>query len=88
MDIAGATVYRGIDGYGAKGHTHKQTLLHPRRDLPIMISVIDTADKIVEASSAIEKMLVDGLIAVSDVEMTRLVHSSPTGEVPSAAVKQ
>src|ERR1035438_4745158 len=72
MDIAGATVYRGVDGYGAKGHTHKESFFHLGNDLPIMISVIDTPDKIVEASAAVEKMLVDGLIAVSDVEMTRL----------------
>ena len=46
MDIAGATVYRGILGYGAKGHQHKATFFHPTRDLPIMVSVIDTPEKI------------------------------------------
>ena len=35
MDVAGATVYRGILGYGAKGHQHKATFFHPTRDLPI-----------------------------------------------------
>jgi PII-like signaling protein len=87
MDIAGATVYRGIDGYGAKGHTHKQSFFHLTTDLPIMISVIDTPDKIVEAAAAVEKMLVDGLIAVSDVEMTRLVHSAPLEETQNATAK-
>ena len=77
IEIAGATVYRGIDGYGAKGHSHKQSFWHRSRDLPIMISAIDTPDKIVEATAALEKMLEDGLIVVSDVEMTRLVHAIP-----------
>ncbi len=78
MDIAGATVYRGVDGYGAKGHVHKQSFLHISHDLPVMISVIDSAEKIAEAVSAVEEMLEEGLIAVSDVDMIRLVraHSS------------
>jgi PII-like signaling protein len=76
MDIAGATVYRGILGYGAKGHEHKATFFHPVRDLPIMISVIDTAEKISAAAEVIEGMLEDGLIVISDAEMVRLVRSS------------
>jgi PII-like signaling protein len=66
MDIAGATVYRGILGYGAKGHQHKATFFHPVRDLPVMISVIDTAEKIAAAADVIEGMLEDGLIVISD----------------------
>lgn len=80
MDICGATVYRGILGYGHKGHTHKQGLLHIGRDLPIMISIIERAGKVDEATRAIEEMLEDGLIVISDVEMTRLVRSRPGEE--------
>jgi PII-like signaling protein len=87
MDIAGATVYRGIDGYGVKGHSHRQSFFHLSHDLPIMIAVVDTPDKITEAASAVEKMLSDGLIAISDVEMTRLVHSGPIEEAQSATAK-
>jgi PII-like signaling protein len=76
MDIAGATVYRGILGYGAKGHEHKATFFHPVRDLPIMISVIDTAEKIAAAAEVIEGMLTDGLIVISDAEMIRLIHAT------------
>jgi PII-like signaling protein len=85
IEIAGATVYRGIDGYGAKGHTHKARFLHLSRDLPIMISVVDSPDKISAAVEAVEQMLIDGLIVVSDVEMTRIVRSAPGAEVESAA---
>ncbi len=74
MDIAGATVYRGILGYGAKGHEHKKSFLHVSRDLPIMLSVIDTPEKIRAAAEVIEGMLEDGLLVVSDVEMVRLVR--------------
>jgi PII-like signaling protein len=77
MGIAGATVYRGILGYGAKGHEHKKSFLHVSRDLPIMLSVIDTPEKIRAAAEVIEGMLEDGLLVISDVDMVRLVRASP-----------
>jgi len=85
MDIAGATVYRGILGYGAKGHQHKRTFFHPTRDLPVMISVIDTAEKIATAAKAIEGMMEDGLIVISDVEIVRLVRSLKKTEAADGA---
>ena len=77
MDILGATVYRGILGYGAKGETHKGSFLHISQDLPILISVIETPEKVQEAITAIEGMMQDGLIVTSDVDMIRLVHENP-----------
>jgi PII-like signaling protein len=77
LDIAGATVYRGILGYGAKGHEHKRSVFHPMRDLPIMISVIDAPEKIAEAATAVGSMLEDGLIVTSGVEMVRVVRGKP-----------
>lgn len=74
MDIAGATVWRGVMGYGAKGETHRTKLLHISEDLPIMVSIIDSAAKIEEAIPVIESMLVDGLIVISDVDAIRLTR--------------
>jgi len=87
MDIAGATVYRGILGYGAKGHTHKQSFFHVVRDLPVMISVVEFQDKLAEAAEVVEGMLQDGLIVISDVEIVRLVHSTPPEEEANAGVR-
>ena len=84
MDIAGATVYRGILGYGAKGHEHKRSVFHPMRDLPIMISVIDAPEKISAAAEALEAMLEEGLIVTSDVDMLRLVRSRAVTEASDA----
>jgi PII-like signaling protein len=78
MEVSGATVYRGILGYGAKGHEHKKSFLHVSRDLPIMISVIDTPAKIAAAAAAVEGMLEDGLLVISEAEMVRLVHHGTT----------
>jgi PII-like signaling protein len=84
MDIAGATVYRGILGYGAKGHTHKTGRLPFSHDLPVMISVVDTEEKLTKAMSEIESMMQDGIIVLSDVDVIRLVHSRPAIESSNA----
>ena len=77
QDIAGATVYRGILGYGAKREPQRTHLLHISENLPLMISVIDTPEKIAEAAAIVEEMLGDGLIAISDVDIVRIVHGNP-----------
>lgn len=84
MDIAGATVYRGILGYGAKGHTHKSGRLPFSHDLPVMISVVDSAEKLSRALNEIESMMQDGIIVLSDVDVIRLVHSRPVAESSNA----
>ena len=84
MDIAGATVYRGILGYGAKGHTHKKSFFHIARDLPVMIAVVETEEKVTQAAETVEAMLQDGLIVISDVDIVRLVHSHPPEEADHA----
>jgi PII-like signaling protein len=84
MDISGATVHRGILGYGAKRHTHKQSFLHLSRDQPLMIAVIDSEQKIQEATAVVEQMVEDALIVVSDVDIVRLVRSNPLEEMTDA----
>jgi uncharacterized protein len=81
MDVSGATVYRGILGYGRKHHVHKQGFLRLSHDMPVMISVVDTPQKLKEAMETIEGMMTDGLIVTSDVEIVRLVHHYPIEEV-------
>ena len=84
MDVAGATVYRGILGYGAKGHQHKKSFFHVSRDLPIMVSVVDTPEKVTAAAEVIEGMLEDGLIVISDADIVRLVRSQNAAKVSDA----
>jgi PII-like signaling protein len=73
LDIAGATVFRGIEGYGASTLIHKAHLLRSS-DRPIMVSVIDTAQNIQKLLPVLDEMVDDGLIAMSEVEVIRYVH--------------
>jgi PII-like signaling protein len=84
MDIAGATVYRGILGYGVKGRTYKSGRLPFSHDLPVMISVVDSPEKLAQAIDQIEAMMQDGIIVLSDVDMIRLVRSQPEAEATHA----
>jgi uncharacterized protein len=73
LDIAGASVFRGIEGYGASSLIHKAHLLRSS-DRPIMVSVIDTEENLKKLLPALDEMVDEGLIAMSDVEVIRYVH--------------
>ncbi len=80
MDCSGATVYRGILGYGAKGHTHKSGRFHLSHDLPIMISVVERLEKVNDLVRVVAEMMQDGIIVTSDVELHQIVHELSTSE--------
>jgi len=73
LDIAGATVFRGIEGYGASSLIHKGHLLLSS-DRPIMVSVVDTEEKLRTLIPVLDEMVDEGLIAMSEVEVIRYVH--------------
>lgn len=68
--IAGATVFRGLEGYGESAEIHRPHLL--TRDQPIVVTIIDTDEKIRQILPVLEEMMDTGLIAVSDVEARRI----------------
>jgi uncharacterized protein len=76
-DLAGATVYRGIEGYGTSTRIHQRRMLGRSDDLPIMITIIDEAQKIDAFLPVLERMVPEGLIVVSDVEVIRYRGSTP-----------
>ncbi len=74
MDIAGATVYRGIEGFGASTLIRRSHPFRFSKDCPIMIAVIDTEEKIQTLLPVLDEMVTEGLIAMSDVEVIKYVH--------------
>ncbi|HXW89613.1 MAG TPA: DUF190 domain-containing protein [Terriglobales bacterium] len=77
LDLAGATVYRGIEGYGASTLIHRAHLLRSS-DRPIMVSVVDTQENINKLLPVLDQMVDEGLIAMSDVEVIKYVHQGGT----------
>ena len=69
--LAGATVLRGTLGFGAKSHLHTTQLLRLSQDLPVVIEVVDTAEKIDSVMPQIDQMVQDGLITLEKVKVVR-----------------
>ncbi len=65
--LAGATVLRGIEGYGAKQHLHSTRILSLSEDLPILIEVVDTEEKVQAILPELDEMVADGLITLEKV---------------------
>jgi uncharacterized protein len=74
MKIAGATVLQGVEGYGETAEMHRARLM--RHDRPILISIVDTAERLAALIPAVEEMMDTGLIAVSDVKAIRVSRHS------------
>ena len=73
-DIAGVTVYRGILGYGAHQRAHPDKPLSLSRDASIMLSVIDTEEKLQSFLPLVEQMVEEGLVVLSDVDIIKYSH--------------
>lgn len=76
LGMAGAIVYRGIEGYGSSTRIRQARTLS--RDAPIMLSVIDTEEQIQRLIPHLDLMVEEGLIAMSSVVVIRYSKNSPT----------
>ena len=70
----GVTVYRGILGYGAHRRVHKEIPLHLSRDSSIMLSVVDTEEKLRAFLPLVDQMVAEGLVVLSDVDIIKYAH--------------
>jgi PII-like signaling protein len=73
-DIAGVTVYRGILGYGAHRRLHKDKPLLPSHHGSLMLSAIDTAEKLRAFLPLVDQMLEQGLVVFSDVDIVKFAY--------------
>ena len=67
--LAGATMVRGIEGFGASGRLKTTRLLSSSDGLPIVIDIIDEAHRIETFLPIVEKMVTNGIVTVEDVDM-------------------
>lgn len=79
-DIAGVTVYRGILGYGANRRIHKDAKLSLSHDRPILLSVVDSEDKLQKFMPLLDEMVQQGLVVLSDVDVIKYTHNYQTTE--------
>ena len=77
-DIAGATVFRGIEGFGANAHLHTTRLLRLSEDLPILIEVVDEEARLRAILPELDAMVGDGLITLEAVEVVAYRGTGPS----------
>ena len=77
LKIAGATVFRGLEGYGETAEIHRHHLI--RKDQPIVVTIVDTAENLARLIPEVEEMMDTGMIATSDVQYMRMERQPKAG---------
>ena len=67
--MAGATVLRGLMGFGAKSRIHTAKVLRLSEDLPIIVEIVDRADRIEAFLPALDEMVADGLVTLERAQV-------------------
>jgi uncharacterized protein len=67
--LIGASVFRGVEGFGASGRVHTTRLLDLAEDLPVSVVIVDTAEKIDAFLPRLEEIVGDGLVLIEDVQV-------------------
>ena len=73
-DIAGATVYKAIAGYGPHKRYHKKKTLATHGELPVLITVMDTEDNINKVMPILDELVGEGIVVLSDVNVIKYTH--------------
>jgi PII-like signaling protein len=67
--LAGATVLRGIEGFGADSRLHTARILRLSEDLPVVIEIVDTAEQIDRILPLLDEMVGEGMVTLERVEV-------------------
>lgn len=71
LGLAGATAFRGIIGYGAASRIHTTKLLRLSEDMPIVVEIIDTEEKISKLLPFLDEVIDDGLVTMENVRVLK-----------------
>ena len=77
MGLSGATVFRGIEGFGAHSVVHAAHIIDLSSDLPILVEIIDAPERIASFLDTARTMIDDGLVTVEPVTIVYRSHGKP-----------
>jgi hypothetical protein len=75
LGLAGATVTRGLMGFGADSRMHTAKLLELSGDLPVVIELVDTGENLDKLTPFLDETVTEGLITLEDVKVIKYRHS-------------
>ncbi|HTX34974.1 MAG TPA: DUF190 domain-containing protein [Bryobacteraceae bacterium] len=78
LKIAGATVFRGLEGFGESAEIHRPHVM--RKDQPIVVTIVDTPENLARLIPEVEQMMDTGMIATSDVDYMRIEKPPAAGK--------
>ena len=84
--LAGASVFHGVEGYGASSLVHTSRLLSLTDNLPVAVVVVDTAERIEAFLPLLEEIVHEGLVTVDQVEVIRYVGREARAAPKDAAL--
>jgi hypothetical protein len=80
--LAGATVMRGLEGFGAHSRIHTTSILRLSQDLPILIEIVDLPDRIQKILPALDRMVAEGMMTIEKVRVIAYRHGDK--DIPEA----
>lgn len=75
--LAGASVFRGMEGYGAHSMIHTTRFLSMSEDLPLAIVIVDTEERLRGFVGELDELVSEGLVTMEDVEVIRYTGGEP-----------
>jgi len=76
LNLAGATVVRGIMGFGADSRIHTTKLLQLSEDLPMIIEIVDTEENLNKIFPFLDETITEGLVTLEKVKIIKYRHSA------------
>ncbi|MGW2748253.1 DUF190 domain-containing protein [Streptomyces sp. NPDC001450] len=86
--LAGASVFRGIEGFGASSRIHTTRLLSLSEDLPVAIVVVDTEERVRAFLPQLDELVGEGLVTLEECEVVRYVGRGPGPDGPESKGKK
>ncbi len=75
LGLAGATVFRGIEGFGANSRVHSARVLTLSSDLPVLIDMVDSIEYIEKIMPFLNETVTEGLITIEDIKIIKYRNS-------------
>jgi PII-like signaling protein len=75
--LAGASAFRGLEGYGASSHIHTTRLLSLSEDLPIAVIIVDAEERVRAFLPQLDELVTEGLVMLDEVDVVRYVGRAP-----------
>ncbi|MDX6346930.1 MAG: uncharacterized protein QOF84_1720 [Streptomyces sp.] len=75
--LAGASVFRGVEGFGASSIVHTSRLLSLSEDLPVAVVIVDTEDRVRAFLPQLDELVTEGLVILDEVEVITYTGRKP-----------